>query len=161
MKIANFILPLLLIGGIALYFVLMKGDSTPDPIQNDTDGQAVSTDNIKEEPTPKNIKTESPKMVHLVFFDIKDEMSENQLEFLEKEIKKLSKIESVKEFHLGEYEDLGDDRALTGREMMVSMKFKNLDDYYSYQKDERHFEVKKVIGPYLEKLPMSYDYMIQ
>lgn len=162
MKIANYILPLLLVIGIAIYNFWGTDEATPpDANQKDIVGQVVAEVETKANPTPKKIKTESPKMVHLVFFDIKDDMSENQLAFLEKEIKKLSKIETVKDFHFGEYEDVGDDRAMTGHELMISMKFMNKQDFYSYQNDERHAAVKKVLEPYLAKLPMTYDYMIE
>lgn len=137
-------------------------DEAPEKVETkDVIGQVES----KEIPETKKIepekKIETPKMVHLVFFDIKEDLSVKQLEFLEVEIKKLGKIETIKEFHFGEYEDVGDERTLTEREMVISMKFNNMDDFYSYQKDERHFAVKKVIQPFLEKLPMTYDYMIQ
>ena len=88
-------------------------------------------------------------------------MSDNQLSFLEKEIKKLSKIEMVKEFHFGKNEDVGDDRALPEHEFIINMKFNSKEDYYLYQNDERHAAVKKVLEPYLTKLPMTYDCMIE
>ncbi len=107
------------------------------------------------------LKVNNAQLSHLVFFDIKEDISTAQLEFITEEFNKLGQIDGVQNFHLGEFEDIGDNRALTNREMIISMRFLNFDDFYSYQKDEKHFAIKKAVAPYLDQLPLSYDYMIK
>ena len=130
--------------------------------QNPKLNTEISKSNIK--PASKNEESsagDEAGIHHIIFFDIKDNMSENQLDFLTTNLLKLGEIESVKHFQLGEYEDVGDERALEGRERIIKMRFNSIEDFYAYQNDEKHFEIKKVIGPYLAKNPMTYDYTVQ
>lgn len=100
-------------------------------------------------------------LVHYVFLDIKNDVSENQYNFLIEEIKNLAKIPGVKDFEVGRYESMEDERALKNREVNFEMRFENKMEYYGYQKNKDHIKVRELLAPFLAKPPLTYDYIVQ
>lgn len=101
------------------------------------------------------------ELVHHVLLDVKDDLTEDLvIDFLD-ELRSLHKIEGVKNFHVGQFQDLGDARALSLYEFMMSMSFEELEDYESYQKDEIHQRVKEKLDQYLAGPPATYDLIVE
>ena len=109
----------------------------------------------------ENRKVVEGDMIHYVFLDVKDDVSEKQYEFLIDEIKSLASISGVKDFKVGLFENMDDDRAIIDRDINFEMRFKEKKDYYSYQKSKSHSRVRQALAPYLVKAPLTYDYLIQ
>ena len=100
-------------------------------------------------------------LVHYVFLDVKDDISEKQYQFLMKEIKSLSKIDEVSDLKVGRNENMDDDRALVNRDINFEMRFDQKTDYYAYQKSKEHMRVRELLSPFLAQPPLTYDYIIQ
>jgi len=100
-------------------------------------------------------------LVHYVFLDVKDDVSANQYKFLIKEIKSIAKIDVVKDFEIGRYENMDDDRELENRDINFKMRFSSKKNYYTYQKSKEHMRVRELLSPFLTQAPLTYDYIIQ
>ena len=101
------------------------------------------------------------QLMHYVFLDIKENISEQQYQFLVEELKKLSNISGVKDLKVGRFENMEDDRALGNRDINFEMRFENKMDYYNYQQSKAHIKVREMLSPFLERAPLTYDYLIQ
>lgn len=98
-------------------------------------------------------------LVHFVFFKVKKDLSATEREDLMKILETLGTIEQVQDLEIGEFEDLGDERALSDYNMIMTMRFDNQADYEIYQKDERHLKGRKDSGKYMAGPPATYDFM--
>ncbi len=98
--------------------------------------------------------TEYP-LVHVVYFKVKPDA--DQAALIE-EINKIEAIEVLHELEVGTFKDLGDQRALSDYQIVMSMAFANEEDYKTYQSHELHLNLKKVVGAYLAGPPATYDY---
>jgi len=107
---------------------------------------------------PDNKKGE---LIHYVFLDVKNDVSEKQYDFLIKEIYSLAKLSGVKDLKVGKHENMDDDRALENRDINFEMRFKNKKNYYAYQKSKEHMRVREILSPFLAKPPLTYDYIVQ
>lgn len=97
--------------------------------------------------------------VHIVYLNLKDDLSNDQIDFLVKELKRLEEIENVLNFSVGTFEDLGDKRALDEYEIIMQMTFSDRATYDIYQQDPLHSEVKKATGSLLAGPPVTYDFI--
>lgn len=95
-------------------------------------------------------------LVHMVFFDLKEEVDRDKLI---KEIKKLKEIPVVKDLQVGVFEDLNDQRAMSKYELGMEMSFDNKDAYSLYQKHPIHNALKENVKSLLSQAPRTYDYM--
>lgn len=100
-------------------------------------------------------------LIHLVFFKVKDDISEANKTTLLNTLKGLADIEVVKDFEVGEFEDLGDKRALSDYDVAIEMGFLTKEDYEKYQSDERHLQAKEALKPFLAGPPASYDFRVE
>ena len=105
------------------------------------------------------LEADNAPLVHLVFFDLKDEITPTQKTAFIKILKDLDSIEGVYNLEVGTFEDLGDERALSKYDVALQMEFSSADGYEKYQNDERHLKAKKALGGYLAEPPASYDFM--
>jgi len=105
-----------------------------------------------------NSYIESNKITHLLYLDLNDNISETQLELFETVLGQLQKIPQVTEFNIGEYTDVGDKRALSQYEYIVSMSFENKKAYDIYQSSPIHESVKNKLRTYLSGPPATYDF---
>jgi len=99
-------------------------------------------------------------MRHIVFFDLKDSLMQSEMDAFTVECRKLKSIKAVKDFELGFFTDVEDPRAMSDFESVISMRFEEIEDYRSYQKDSIHLSVKKHLIPMLKAPPVTYDYEI-
>jgi len=97
-------------------------------------------------------------LVHLVYLNTKDTLSQESLKKLNNELIQLEKISQVKNLQVGKFEDLNDPRANKAYEQILYMEFSNKEDYQIYQDHPIHLELKKNLSQYLSGPPMTYDY---
>lgn len=96
------------------------------------------------------------KLVHLVFFKVKDDADQS---VLVAEIKKLENIEEVMDLEVGPFENLGDPRALADYTMLLQMSFADKKAYEHYQTHPIHLALKKNTGQFMAGPPATYDFI--
>jgi len=104
---------------------------------------------------------QSAKLVHVVMLNIKDDLSEEEIQTLTANMKRIGTIDLVHDFEFGTFADVGDERALSDYEMVMKMSFKSHEDMAKYQENEVHDEVRTKAADYLAGPPAVYDYVIQ
>ncbi len=104
---------------------------------------------------------EEGSLVHLVFFKVKDDISVEDKTKLMEVLEGLAAIEVVKNLEVGNFEDLGDERALSDYDVVIQMDFSSAADYKKYQEDERHLQAKGALKPFLAGPPASYDFVAE
>ena len=104
----------------------------------------------------KSDTDENYPLVHVVYFKLKPNADKTKL--LEA-IDKLEEIEVVQELEVGSFEDLGDKRAMSDYQVVMSMAFANEADYEVYQEHEIHLALKAVAKEMLAGPPATYDYL--
>lgn len=107
----------------------------------------------------KKENTTSTPLVHEVYFNLKDDLSENQINALESDILKLKDISVVHHLVLGTFKNLEDPRALSDYEIKMTMEFKNEKEYAEYQAHPIHLNLKKSVADLLAGPPATYDYL--
>ncbi len=95
-------------------------------------------------------------LVHVVMFKLKPDTDQAALIG---EIKKLERIEQVKDLEVGGFEDLGDKRALSIYDMTMTMSFDSRADYETYQKHPIHLALKEYVTPMAAGAPATYDFI--
>ncbi|MDF1864785.1 MAG: Dabb family protein [Saprospiraceae bacterium] len=101
---------------------------------------------------------DAKQLVHIVLLKLKEDVDKPALI---NEIKKLENIEEVKNLNIGAFQDLGDARAMSDYEIVLSMEFEAEEAYQTYQAHEIHLKLKENIGKYLAGPPVTYDYWEQ
>ena len=105
------------------------------------------------------LATESQqKLVHVVYFKLKDDLSESDRKVLIAEINKIEAIPVLSNLEVGKFQDLGDQRSMSDYSIVMQMDFENEEDYKIYQEHSIHLALKAAIGPYLGGPPTTYDY---
>ena len=97
-------------------------------------------------------------LVHLVFFKLKEGISEADKAQFVALIKGLEIIEQIQQLQMGGFEDLGDQRALSEYDLVLKTIFANEEDYRSYQNDERHINAREQAKAFMGGPPATYDY---
>lgn len=103
-----------------------------------------------------DIKTAIYPLTHVVYFKLKPDTDPAKLIT---EINKLKEIDVLHDLEIGTFEDLGDKRALSDYQVMMSMAFANKADYKTYQAHEIHLGLKVAAKEMLAAPPATYDYM--
>jgi hypothetical protein len=94
-------------------------------------------------------------ITHLVYLDTKEGIDRDALT---EELSRLGEISGVKNYQIGHFLDLGDPRALSQHELVLSMGFDSQEAYQAYQQHPTHLEVKTKLGVYLAGPPVTYDF---
>lgn len=95
---------------------------------------------------------------HLVYFDLKDDLTPQAILKFEQLLSSLSEVPGVENLRFGKFKDLQDQRALSSYEYVLTMHFLNQDDYIEYQKDPKHLLIQKEAAVFLMAPPSTYDY---
>jgi len=158
----NFTIIILTIGLVSLFSCQQREDpkNLLLAVQNQKINSLIKKNTELEEKisTPVDYKGD---LIHYVFLDIKQKVSDKQYQFLVEEIQSLKSVKEVKDLKVGLHENMDDDRALENRDINFEMRFKNKKEYYAYQKSEDHMRVRETLAPYLAKPPLTYDYVVQ
>lgn len=100
-------------------------------------------------------------LTHHVYFNLKASLTDEEESHFEKGLRSLSKVEVAKGLKVGRGADTGDSRLVSDYDFVLSMYFEGLEDLEQYAKDSFHLEVRKEIGPMLEKAPVVYDSWVE
>ena len=106
-------------------------------------------------------KPQSGALVHEVYFNLKDDLSSEELQIFINEIKKLKGISVVKNLRFGQFKNLDDPRALKDYEMVMTMKFADQNGYAEYQGHPIHLALKKAAENVLAAPPATYDFILE
>ena len=106
-------------------------------------------------------ENQTGKLVHVVYFDLKEDLEKDKVLAFTEAIQQLKKIKFLKDLEIGAMADSGDKRMLSEFEMMMSMTFKDLAELEQYQKHPVHLQLKERVGEFLAKPPRVYDYWIR
>lgn len=98
------------------------------------------------------------QLVHLVWLKLKEDASDQDVDALFGEIKKLAAIEEVNGLEMGSFHDLGDARAMSDLDVVMQMRFDSQEDYQTYQAHPIHLQLKSDLVDYLSAPPVTYDY---
>jgi len=135
------------------------------------DGEIIVLENLLIEKTAELQKLRSKakkgfnaslegKLVHIVFFNLKSGIKENEVNQFLEIIDSLKGINSVENLIYGDYLEVGDGRAMKEMELVMQLVFKDIDGLKTYQTDSIHLKVKKSLSPFLESAPVTYDYTV-
>jgi len=111
-----------------------------------TECQSLSTENTDE------------GFQHLVYFDLKDDLTPETILKFEHLLSTLSEVPGVENLKFGKFKELGDQRAMSSYEYQLSMTFANSSDYSQYQIDPLHQSIQKKASVFLVGPPSTYDY---
>ena len=103
--------------------------------------------------------TQEYSLVHEVYFNVKDDLTTEQMEVFHQSILRLKDIPGVQNLVVGEFKNLDDPRALAEYEIKMSMEFKNEKDYAEYQTHPIHLELKKIAADFVAAPPTTYDFI--
>ncbi len=108
------------------------------------------------------MKTEPTRsLAHMVYLDLKEDISDLERNTLVGAIRRLSEIDEVKSLEIGDFKNLNDPRALAQFELFFQMDFKNTEDYKVYQNHKIHLRLKKLAKGLLAGPPVTYDYEVK
>lgn len=98
-------------------------------------------------------------LVHIVFMDLRDDLSESEYATFVEEVNQLQGIPIVRSFTVGDRKDLDDPRQIGDYEIVMSMAFDDEAAYQTYQDHPKHVALKKVLDSFLAGAPAVYDYI--
>ncbi len=98
-------------------------------------------------------------LVHIVFLNVRDNLSETEYAKFIEELNQLQGIPNVRSFTLGDRKDLDDPRQIGEYEIVMSMAFDDEVGYQTYQDHPKHVALKKVLESFLDGAPAVYDYI--
>jgi len=105
---------------------------------------------------PKGIS--EGRLVHTVYFDLKEDLTEAEKDTFYQEIETLHKIPVVKGLVYGDFADLKDKRAMSEYELVMQMHFTNEKEFQEYQAHPLHLALKKTCGAFLSRPPVTHDF---
>ncbi|KAA3625519.1 MAG: Dabb family protein [Bacteroidetes bacterium] len=106
-------------------------------------------------------ESENLSLVHTVYLNVKDDISEADRSRLIEGIKTLASIPGVYNLKTGSFKDLGDKRALSEYEVVLQMEFLDEEAYRHYQQDSVHIGFKKSVADLLAGPPATHDFILQ
>ncbi len=118
-----------------------------------SDNQLVENSEIKEK-----IEASDRLLMHTVFLNLKDSISQEDKAYALNELKKLKDIPEVMSFVVGTKANTGDPRLNKTYDLVLQMSFKNIEELKLYDKDSLHSEVRKKLKNLLAGPPEVYDY---
>ena len=100
-------------------------------------------------------------IIHTVYFKVKKNLSESDLNTFVSEVKKLGQIEVVKDLEVGTFLDVGDTRALSEYGIVMQIGFANEADMAKYQEHPIHLGLKDKLGQWLAGPPAVHDFKVK
>ncbi len=107
------------------------------------------------------VEERKDKLIHQVYFSLKSNLESDELDQFMEGLKKLGTIEVVKDILVEKRENVGDEaRALIEFDIMMQLTFDNQTALKQYAKNNFHATIKREIGGFLTKPPMTFDYVV-
>ncbi len=137
-------------------------NNTPTPpetarLQSELDSALQQLDHTKKKLDQLQAHTNAP-LIHIVYFNLKDDLSLEDKTIFAKAIQKLNEIPDVKNLKYGDFKNLDDPRALSDYEMVMQMNFTGEKAYAAYQAHPIHLALKETAKQFLAAPPATYDY---
>lgn len=107
----------------------------------------------------ENLPVPTSGLTHLVFLNLKDELSAEEQSIFFATLNELGQINSVASFRIGHFKNVDDPRALMQYEVVLEMGFQDVSALNAYQEDEQHLAIRAKLRPYLAGPPVTYDYL--
>lgn len=104
---------------------------------------------------------DNASIIHTVYFKVKDNLSESDLNTFVSEVKKLEQIEVVQDLDVGTFLDVGDARALSEYGVVMQISFANETDMAKYQEHPIHLGLKEKLGNWLAGPPAVHDFEVK
>jgi len=108
----------------------------------------------------RDVNSADESFSHIVFFDLKDSLDNNDVDFFLDELNSLKSIEQLHSFSAGSFLDMDDVRALSNYDICMQMVFRNREDYNIYQNHPVHKALKSNVGSFLKSPPKTYDFRL-
>lgn len=96
-------------------------------------------------------------LTHTLYFNLKKDLTEEQIKTFEDGLRSLSKIETAKGVKVGKTAETEDKRLISDYDYVLTMYFENEEDLQMYSHNDFHLKVRAEVGPMLEKAPIVYD----
>ena len=112
---------------------------------------------------PKHDKEHKPPkrmLLHEVFLDLKDSISEEDRKMVFEELKRLEKLTEVHHLHVGKRAETGDDRMPEGFDFGLHVVFESEEKLKAYGQNATHLEVRANIKEHLAAKPVVYDFWV-
>ena len=100
---------------------------------------------------------ESPILIHAVYFNLKDSLSDSQHEEFVNILSSFSEIEAVESVDVGRIAETGD-RRMGDFDIALTVMVSSIDKLAEYSNDPIHLEGKELVGHYLKEAPVVYDF---
>ena len=107
----------------------------------------------------KKTTTTETSLVHEVYFNLKDDLTPDQIEQVHQAILQLKDIPVVHNLVVGDFKNLDDPRAFSDYEIKMSMEFNDKKEYAIYQAHPVHLALKKAAADYVAAPPATYDFI--
>ncbi len=134
---------------VAIIFILQSCS------QNDSKNEVIDAETTITEVTES---TPEHYLMHDVFLDLKDSITENEIAFAIEQLKRLEQLETVHWVHVGKRAETGDARLDSKYDLALHVVFKSLDDLHVYDKDLTHADVRAQLKDLLAGPPVVFDY---
>ncbi len=131
-----------------------------DPSRVETMAREITSLKQELEDCRKADPTAGEYLMHSVFFNWKEDISDEEKTTFETELQRLGQIEHVMNVEVGVPESTGDKRLRSDYDMVLYVTFKSKEELDAYQADPLHLEVKGKVGPMLAGAPFVYDFMV-
>jgi len=135
--------------------------SDPDATLRKELDTAVFKIDMLEQQLKSKASAQSGDLVHIVYFNTKDDLNQKQQSTLIEDLNQLQGIQHIKSFALGHFKNLNDTRALSEYEIIMSMSFQDQESYQKYQDHPTHIALKGKLENYLAGPPATYDYTLR
>lgn len=107
-------------------------------------------------PTAISYEKNGP-LKHIVLLELKENCSEQDIERVVQALYSLQEIEEVIDLEVSQALDTGDDRLLSGYDIILYTELGSEADLKKYSKDEFHLSVREDLKPYLATKPKVID----
>jgi len=100
----------------------------------------------------------SKLLMHDVYFNLIDSISEADYKMVLAEMQRLAEIEETLWLHLGEKAETGDARLSTEYDLALHVVFTSEENLQQYAVNALHLQVKENIKPFIVAPPVVFDY---
>ncbi len=146
---------IILLIGIAIVFSSCIQNNDNSDLNAELEKKSTEIEQLKSDLKQQN---SANIIVHTVYFKLKEDISDENIEALILEIKKLEEIPHLNNLRVGKFKDLGDKRALSEYVLVMYMDFINEAEYKKYQEHQIHHNLKTAVKPFVDGIA-THDFL--
>ncbi|MCB0735921.1 MAG: Dabb family protein [Bacteroidetes bacterium] len=118
-----------------------------------------------ENDAPQHSKPDAHKppkrmLLHEVFLDLNDSISDENRAMVFTELKRLENLPEVYHLHVGKRAETGDERMPLGFDIGLHVVFESEEQLKAYSNNETHLQVRANIKEHLAAKPVVYDFWV-